>query len=418
MAAAGGRPAAPARRMNAPYDAIVVGGGLAGLAAAHALRGLRVLLLEREERLGGRILTRRAGGLAFDLGAIFGFDPSAVPFAVETADLVREDGPVGLLHAGRLRLAPAPRGCMAAALDDGDRRALDDFAEGRSGLADLPVSARSLVEAFHHVIHPALVEDYIEERRRDAFVRFETHHLPGGNDLLVRAYAARLDAEVRCAREVLAVSSAGEGVEVACRGGECLRARAAIVAVPAPAARRILRDPAPACRDFLGSVRFEGGLTLVAALRESSLPDFAYAVATSCPVRTIIRQRTSDRAVVLVAMYLLGADAEARRGLPPAAAAAGALADLGAAGLPADGEILAAESRFWEEVGAVVSEAAYRGRGEDALMAAPAIHLAGDYALLGSEMMPYGMTAAIRSGESAARRVRARLDAPRPGGAS
>jgi protoporphyrinogen oxidase len=56
---------------------VVVGGGLAGLVAAYRIRerrpGIRLLLLEARERLGGRILSEwmQLGGgrrAAFDLG--------------------------------------------------------------------------------------------------------------------------------------------------------------------------------------------------------------------------------------------------------------------------------------------------------------------------------------------------------------
>lgn len=56
---------------------IVVGGGLAGLAAAHRLRvlGYRVTLLESGERPGGQVRTIREGGWVMDVGATTVADP-------------------------------------------------------------------------------------------------------------------------------------------------------------------------------------------------------------------------------------------------------------------------------------------------------------------------------------------------------
>ncbi|MFC9362882.1 protoporphyrinogen/coproporphyrinogen oxidase [Rhodococcus sp. NPDC057014] len=51
------------------YDAIIVGGGLAGLSAAHRLRHRNVLLLEKEPRFGGRIRSERRGDYWLNWGA-------------------------------------------------------------------------------------------------------------------------------------------------------------------------------------------------------------------------------------------------------------------------------------------------------------------------------------------------------------
>ncbi|MEW1613427.1 MULTISPECIES: protoporphyrinogen oxidase [unclassified Streptomyces] len=74
---------------------VVIGGGIAGLAAAHRLvsTGLRVTLLEATDRLGGKLMTGEVAGVQVDLGAesMLARRPEAVELA----------GVVGL--AGRLQ---------------------------------------------------------------------------------------------------------------------------------------------------------------------------------------------------------------------------------------------------------------------------------------------------------------------------
>ncbi|RXH58834.1 flavin monoamine oxidase family protein [Granulicella sibirica] len=55
------------------FDVVVVGAGMAGLTAARALleRGLTVCVVEAQDRVGGRVLTRRLGDTVVELGAEF-----------------------------------------------------------------------------------------------------------------------------------------------------------------------------------------------------------------------------------------------------------------------------------------------------------------------------------------------------------
>jgi monoamine oxidase len=59
--------------MREENDVVVVGAGMAGLTAARGLAevGLKVLVLEAQDRIGGRILTQHVGGEAIELGAEF-----------------------------------------------------------------------------------------------------------------------------------------------------------------------------------------------------------------------------------------------------------------------------------------------------------------------------------------------------------
>jgi oxygen-dependent protoporphyrinogen oxidase len=68
------------------YDAIVVGGGIAGLSAAWGLRGRNVLVLEREQRLGGRIRSEPRPPYWLNVGAhVFAGPGSATRRLIEEA---------------------------------------------------------------------------------------------------------------------------------------------------------------------------------------------------------------------------------------------------------------------------------------------------------------------------------------------
>lgn len=90
-------------------DVVVVGGGIAGLAAAHDLAagGLRVELIERASQTGGLLRREDLAGIPVDVGA--------ESFAVRTtgvADLIADAGLA-------LKIVdPSPAGASVAALDD------------------------------------------------------------------------------------------------------------------------------------------------------------------------------------------------------------------------------------------------------------------------------------------------------------
>jgi monoamine oxidase len=62
-----------ATEISCDADVLVIGAGMAGLTAARALAeaGVRVLVLEAQSRVGGRILTERVGDQVIELGAEF-----------------------------------------------------------------------------------------------------------------------------------------------------------------------------------------------------------------------------------------------------------------------------------------------------------------------------------------------------------
>jgi protoporphyrinogen oxidase len=53
------------------YDTVIIGGGIAGLTAAYMLRDKEILLLEREDRFGGRVLSEKVNEATNNIGTQF-----------------------------------------------------------------------------------------------------------------------------------------------------------------------------------------------------------------------------------------------------------------------------------------------------------------------------------------------------------
>ncbi len=132
-------------------DAVVVGGGVAGLTAARELSraGLKVLLLESSPHLGGKLRLASVGGVVVDVGAesMLARRPEAVGLAAELGlDVVHPaTGSTQLWTRGALR--PLPRTLLGVPLD------LDALAT--TGVLSGDGLARARVET----VHPLEAED-------------------------------------------------------------------------------------------------------------------------------------------------------------------------------------------------------------------------------------------------------------------
>jgi protoporphyrinogen/coproporphyrinogen III oxidase len=131
---------ATAARGAAPdrvFDVIVVGGGMAGLSAANRLRDHDVLLLEADERLGGRLSSLPRDPYWLNLGAHLFGGPATPVGALIDAYQLRAEPVKGSLTAVALRGRLLQRGTPAAILTRLPLSAADRFAMLRSGLAVL-----------------------------------------------------------------------------------------------------------------------------------------------------------------------------------------------------------------------------------------------------------------------------------------
>ena len=305
----------------------MVGGGIAGLAAAWELRDRDVIVLEAEDRSGGRLMSEPRGRYWLNFGghvlagedsatgrllAATGVEAAPVPGVltalamngrvlaggrVETYPLrlrLTRQERLALIRAGaRVRLAVLEYGRVSrrrAGESENDRRgrvlAYRDDRSFAEFLGEVPAE----VDA---IFRPTIQRSSGEPEQVSAGYGIGYFHLVwdrkggltrnvlGGSARLPGAIVAVLGERVRTGARVERVVADGDGVTVLV-GGEEIRARFAVVATPAFAAREILEGIPEETAEALGRVAY-GPYVVGALLTDEPGPmpyDDIYALAT------------------------------------------------------------------------------------------------------------------------------------------
>ncbi|MFH9980594.1 protoporphyrinogen oxidase [Streptomyces sp. NPDC017179] len=312
---------------------VVIGAGIAGLAAAHRLlwQGARVTVLEAAERVGGKLLPGEIAGVRVDLGAesMLARRPEAVTLARETglADHLQPPATASASIWTRGALRPMPKGHVmgvpgsASALsgvlsEEGLARIERDAGLPRTEVGDDVavgeyVAARLGREVVDRLVEPLLGGVYAGDAYRismrsavpQLFRAAQTHDslLEGVREIQAAAAAAQqtgpvfMGIEGGVGRLPLAVAES-----VRARGGEILtgtpvtelrrqdrtswqvtagdrvlHADAVIVAVPAPVAAGLLRAESPEAAAELRAVEYASMALITLAYRraDAALPE-------------------------------------------------------------------------------------------------------------------------------------------------
>lgn len=313
-------------------DVVIIGAGLAGLSAAWKTRHLDVLVLEKEDRVGGRLHSERRGQYWLNWGGhVFGGRDSEAGHLLESVGVDAAPVPGSLtalamngkiLFDGRVETFP-----FRVPMSWSSRRALL-----KAGM-----KVRVAVNNYGRIVKPRADEDYRVRQQRiydykgdisfadyigdlpdDAMAMFAptvtrsageldqvsagagigyfhlvwdrsgglTRNIVGGSATLPGAIAAALGDRVISGAETTQVVVHADHVEVTYRGrdgrDETVRSRHVVMATPAPITQKVVANLEPTLSEALGRIQY-GPYVSAALLTNEAGPapwDDLYAIAT------------------------------------------------------------------------------------------------------------------------------------------
>lgn len=327
-------------------DVVVVGGGIAGLVTARELGrcGLRVVVLEARDRLGGRVWTDHRLGRDLEMGGTwvhwvqshvwaeinrYGLEVTRGPRPEEAYWLAGDQVRKGTLDGFMELIDPGMRGLLAETmrriprpdkpLSTDELAAIDGYSvRDKLDELDLPVEEYNANEAawVGHFNAPPEDSAFASALRWTAATAGSWHlmheasavfRLARGTHALVEAIAGDTDAEIRTSTEVTGVEHDAEGAVVTTANGERIGARRVVLTLP----QNILGD-LPVSPELSAEKRAAGrektaskGVKVWIRVRGPIQPFFAYSSA-SHPLSVVRTEYLGEDDAVLVSF---GADA-------------------------------------------------------------------------------------------------------------
>ena len=242
------------------HDVLLIGAGMAGLAAANSLAssGLRVLLLEAQHHIGGRVLTRRIGDQVIELGAEFvhGRPPELWSLIEEAGLAVRErEGTRLSFHDGALHTDGEIDDTFEPLADlknfDGPDLSFAEYLNRKPLPPEQRGALIGYIEGFNAADHRQIstASLAVQQQAEDAVDGDRLYHVVGGYDQLAHYLAGRITARrgsIRLGERAREIRWRSGRVTVL-TGNDSFTAPQAVIAVPLGVlqSERILISPRP-----------------------------------------------------------------------------------------------------------------------------------------------------------------------------
>ncbi len=391
-------------QVNPEYDVVIVGAGASGLAAAYNLNDKKVLILEKQNRIGGRVNTQKFQDIVYELGAYSAYPESSVPFEYKPSRLITGLDSLNIYLNQKVYKCMVPLECMYKVgfsvseinnLQEYDSKNGIDFSEFSSWKVEV-------MNSFFNIVQSGDIRQYNPKRQRDAFKTWTTDHYANGNSELIYEMRAQITGKVKLGAEVKKVSDKGTFVEVQYqKDGEdfTVTAKSALITTPAPITKYLIDNLNPSVYSMLDNIKFNSHSVYIVVTRNDKFPNFNYTLTPEFYSSTIIKSKTTNPNLKVYYFHFADKKAAQFEQFSETRKAKEIRTIMDKLwGSRFDESIIANEDyKFWKMAATVVDKGYYERMGRSIFNPSKRIFLAGDY--LDLYGFPLGIHAALKSGQ-------------------
>ena len=396
-----------AREVVCDYDVIVVGGGLAGLSAAHELSAQKVLVLEKDSLLGGRVRTANfMGKYYYDLGAVFALDAVyRKEVLVEDKEIIEQE-PIAIYRRNELYYGKTPLECILQLPGIDKGKVMDLYKKKKFDPNELDQYLYDALNIQIKAVFPGALKNYNQNISAFSWVRYNSSHFEHGNYGVVHFFLKDKKFDYALNTTVEQVNDKGDFVEVVFANNgktDTLTAKKVVVATPSFVAEKIINKKNPTCKKFISGVQYAGYHSIAVGVKQVYRnPAVSYLMPLETGFSSIVKNNTADSLYTIFQLYIAEEDFPLFKNE----------ADIKKKSIRIiqdiwhikEEDIVFYDQFFWKHAGVVINEHYAQFWKDKALQPSENVFLAGDYALINSEV-PYGMIPAMTSGKLAAQKI-------------